>query len=59
MRGVDGVDEIHKSALPTILKLLPKSGAAPARNGDGLAMDAASDAEMAKEYPGIENVLVG
>jgi hypothetical protein len=59
MRGVDGVDDIHKSALATILKLLPKSGAAPARNGDGLAMDAASDAEMAKEYPGIENVLVG
>jgi hypothetical protein len=56
---VDGVDEIDKSALSTILKLMPKAGAAPARNSDGMAMDRASDADLAKEYPGIENVLVG
>lgn len=60
MRGVDGVDDIHKSALPTILKLLPKAGAhAPRAEGNGLAMDRATDADLAKEYPGIENVLVG
>lgn len=54
MLNIENAKTIHASALPTIIKMLPKAGSQPVQSR--LGMDAVSVKKTSDRYPGIDRI---